>query len=354
MESLFHAPVARKSVSSGSQSGVTTPNGHAGRNQGLQAPALPARRQQPLFSVARQPMTKPNEAQRVIAESGACFPGSPLLTSRNRHWEALTVDLHAPMRGAEFRVPAMDRVTIFCALRGGGRLYQRRGGRQHEAVIQSGQVMIVPAFQEAFYRGDTVLGIGVYLPVLHFASAVRDMEGSVPGSWELRHVFQTRDTVLEQFCVTLLHELERPEHPTQTLFVNATAVAMTAHLLRSYDIRGGQSASRQAGLAGNALNSVISYIEDNVHRRIPLDELAGVAGVSRYHFARVFKISTSLSPMAYVERTRIRRAQEMIRTTNFSLSQIAQRLGFSDQAHFGRRFKAQFGSAPGIYRRTHE
>ncbi len=333
---------------------MNTPKCHGVCNQSLQAPASRARRQQSLFSDARESIAKEDECQRIIADTGACFPCSPLLTSRNRHWTDLTVDLYPAIRGIEFRVPAMEYIAIFYALRGGGRLHQERGGRQHEAVIQSGQVMIIPAFEEAFYKGDTVLGMGVYLPVWHFAKAVYDMADGAISSGKLRHVFQTRDTILEQFCLALLHELEQPEHPAQTLLVNATAVALTAHLLRSYDRQIGQSANCQAGLAGHALNSVTSYIEDNVHRRISLDELAAVAGVSRYHFARVFKASTSLSPMAYVERTRIHRAQEIIRTTNLPLSQIAQLLGFADQAHFGRRFKAHLGSAPGIYRRTHE
>ncbi|WP_226797695.1 helix-turn-helix transcriptional regulator [Cupriavidus necator] len=74
-----------------------------------------------------------------------------------------------------------------------------------------------------------------------------------------------------------------------------------------------------------------------------------MAKVSRFHFARMFKRSIGETPMAYVERVRLLRAREMIRSGDYPLALVATLVGFADQSHFGRGFKRHFGCAPGEF-----
>jgi AraC-like DNA-binding protein len=110
----------------------------------------------------------------------------------------------------------------------------------------------------------------------------------------------------------------------------------------------------RGGLPGGALKRVRAYIEAHIGERISLDDLACQAGVSRFHFARQFRLSTGQSPMAYLRRARIERSKSILQTRETSIAEIAARLGFSDHSHFTRIFGRLVGVPPGSYSRGDE
>jgi AraC-like DNA-binding protein len=88
------------------------------------------------------------------------------------------------------------------------------------------------------------------------------------------------------------------------------------------------------------------------HRRMPtMAELAGIAGMSRFHLSRVFRDATGLPPYQYFEQVRIARAKVMLRQ-GYALSAVAMGLGFSDQSHFHRQFREVGATTPGRYARA--
>jgi AraC-like DNA-binding protein len=108
----------------------------------------------------------------------------------------------------------------------------------------------------------------------------------------------------------------------------------------------------RGGLAGGALRRVRTYIDDHIGERISLDELARQAGVSRFHFARQFRLSTGESPMGYLRRLRIERSKSILQNRDTTIAEIAARLGFSDQSHFTRIFGRLVGVSPGSFARS--
>jgi AraC-like DNA-binding protein len=110
----------------------------------------------------------------------------------------------------------------------------------------------------------------------------------------------------------------------------------------------------RGGLAGGALRRVRAYIEDHIGERISLDELARQAGVSRFHFARQFRLSTGESPMGYLRQVRIERSKSILQDRETTIAEVAARLGFSDQSHFTRIFGRLVGVSPGSFARCDE
>ena len=96
----------------------------------------------------------------------------------------------------------------------------------------------------------------------------------------------------------------------------------------------------RGGLPPRALRRVREYIEDHLEETISIEALAGIVGLSMYHFARAFKQSEGLTPHDYLVRRRVRRAQELLASTDLPLSEIALASGFSDQSHCARRFRS--------------
>ncbi len=95
---------------------------------------------------------------------------------------------------------------------------------------------------------------------------------------------------------------------------------------------------------------VIKYIKNHIYDTPQLQQLADVAGLSPYYFSRIFKAETGLSPIEYVAVTKINYAKMMLRTTNASVSKIAETLGYSSSSSFINAFKARRGISPNQYR----
>jgi AraC family transcriptional regulator len=110
----------------------------------------------------------------------------------------------------------------------------------------------------------------------------------------------------------------------------------------------------RGGLAGGALRRVRAYIDGHIGEHISLDQLARQAGVSRFHFARQFRLSTGESPMGYLRRVRIERSKSILQTRDARIAEVAARLGFSDQSHFTRTFGRLVGVPPGSFARCQQ
>ncbi|MDF2490779.1 MAG: AraC family transcriptional regulator [Pseudomonas sp.] len=96
------------------------------------------------------------------------------------------------------------------------------------------------------------------------------------------------------------------------------------------------------------LQALLQRMDDN-HLERPLAELAQVAGLGRYQLIRAFRQATGFTPHAYQLNARINRARAWLREGQ-PLAEVAYRLGFADQSHFQRVFKAHTGVTPGLYR----
>lgn len=80
-----------------------------------------------------------------------------------------------------------------------------------------------------------------------------------------------------------------------------------------------------------------------------LDDLAEMVGMSRYQLIRSVKQVTGLSPVAWRQNARILEARRMLRS-GVAIADTASRLGFTDQSHFHRIFRAHVAATPGAYR----
>jgi AraC family transcriptional regulator len=95
---------------------------------------------------------------------------------------------------------------------------------------------------------------------------------------------------------------------------------------------------------------VRDYVHEHLSEGISLDDLAGAAGLSRFHFARCFRQTTGTSPHEFVVRERVARAEALLRRTHDPLLDIATRCGFADQSHMTRVVKKHLGRTPGQVR----
>jgi AraC family transcriptional regulator len=101
------------------------------------------------------------------------------------------------------------------------------------------------------------------------------------------------------------------------------------------------------------LRAVVDYIEEHLDAGPTVGEMAAVAHLSAFHFARQFKQTTGVPPHQYVTARRVERAKLLLDSDDeLPLAEIAALAGFSDQSQFTRHFKRLAGATPGQFRRS--
>lgn len=100
------------------------------------------------------------------------------------------------------------------------------------------------------------------------------------------------------------------------------------------------------------VDKVINHIEENYGKKLSIDDLAQVAGLSEYYFSRLFKKRTGYTLHEYIIKTRVINAKILLKSTNMSLREIAYNCGFSNESTFSNTFKKITGMTPGVFRNT--
>jgi AraC-like DNA-binding protein len=92
------------------------------------------------------------------------------------------------------------------------------------------------------------------------------------------------------------------------------------------------------------------HIDRHFAEPLDIDRIAAVAGVSKYHFIRCFRMSYGETPMRYLTRRRIERAQDLLRAANLTVTEICMVVGFSSLGSFSAKFSQLVGESPTAYR----
>ena len=143
------------------------------------------------------------------------------------------------------------------------------------------------------------------------------------------------------------------QNPGGLAAVEAVTTALGYHLVREAGIEQPRPLRAHGGLSAVAKRRVLELIDAELDTRLTVEMLAHEAALSPAHFARAFKETLGRAPHQYLLQLRLERARRLIETSTLSLSDIAQRAGFADQAHFTRAFKRAFGTTPGTVRASH-
>lgn len=114
----------------------------------------------------------------------------------------------------------------------------------------------------------------------------------------------------------------------------------------------GAAGPTQGGLATWQVRRTTEYLRDRLAEPVSLAELAAVANLSPFHFARAFKVSTGLPPHRYHRMLRLERAKELLQATDLPVTEIAHALGYESSQTLARVFRQTMGLTPTQWRRA--
>lgn len=107
------------------------------------------------------------------------------------------------------------------------------------------------------------------------------------------------------------------------------------------------------GIGQSDILRSVEYIHTHFYENITNEKLAHIAGYNREYFVRKFNDVMECSPMKYLNDLRIRHAEELLKTTELSIREISERIGFETQHYFSYAFKKVHGFTPLVYRKMY-
>lgn len=144
------------------------------------------------------------------------------------------------------------------------------------------------------------------------------------------------------------------DEPGATTVVDRLAEVLFIQVLRAYLIQSRPVCGFLAAIGDGQINRALRAIHEAAGTEVTLADIAREAGMSRSNLALRFKEILGETPMDYLTRWRMLKAQELLRTSDQPLLDIAERVGYKSEAAFSRAFKRQFEQSPGTFRRLAE
>jgi AraC family transcriptional regulator len=179
------------------------------------------------------------------------------------------------------------------------------------------------------------------------------MEGHLGGALAVSNPGMTRSREWMHHVITLLEaalgQFHNQVHPAQGTVLEATSLLrQQIGLPAAREVPDGKGC-----LLAWQVRKVRDYIDSHITGPVFVADLCALFQRSEAHFSRSFKRTFGESPHAFLVRRRVELAAQFMLTTDASLSDIALRCGFSDQAHLCKHFRQAAGETPSGWRRAH-
>jgi AraC family transcriptional regulator len=210
-----------------------------------------------------------------------------------------------------------------------------------------GNLCITPAGQSISANWDEQLeNMGLFLDPQFVERTAAENHFST--AFEFVEVYKNQDALIQHIGLTLLAE-SNSYTPAGRLFTDSLIQTLTLHLLANYSTAG-IARPANGGLSGYKLRRVKEFIDANLEDDLSLADIAAVAGLSQYHFARAFRKTVGVTPQQYVMQQRIERAKQLLADAELPIVEVSLRTGFKNQSHFTTLFRKFTNLTPKTWR----
>jgi AraC family transcriptional regulator len=268
------------------------------------------------------------------------FPVTPTISSYKAGWENICLEY--------YQLPALEipaHYQSYCTIvihSSPQRLKRRLGEYSFVEDIKVGDIDIIP--QGVIHSCVTqkseliILSLSPKLISEAISKNFQQNIGLIPH-------FAKSDPLIYQMGLSLKKVLTSNTVDSYS-YAESMATALAFHLAQNYYEVKQESSECCKGLSSSKLLQVYQFISKHLSEDLLIGSMAQEIGMSKYHFARLFKESTGMSPYQYLIKCRIERAKILLRDKTARISEVASTVGFSDQSQFTRHFKRLVGATP--------
>lgn len=277
------------------------------------------------------------------------FPSHPVMGSKHSPWAGLILERH---HHGTVAIPEHDHATFCLHLqtsRTAAMDWHSSGKTGHVRSGAGNLIFLVPGTRDSLlWHGHSQRIVASIDP-----SLLRDAAEQIG----LRSLcdFETCWSFEDKQLAHLLTEMDREMASSWamgSLYGELLSMSLSIALIKKYGRVSSVSVPLRGGLSRPRLKQVRDYIDENLHRDLRLKDIAALAGLSLFHFARSFRESSGVTLHQYIVQRRVDRAKLLLLKPEWTIEQVASASGFSGGSQFSRIFRQTTGATPRTWRRT--
>jgi AraC family transcriptional regulator len=275
------------------------------------------------------------------------FPSKPINSKLRSPVSGLIIETHA--LGA-IELPAHEHSSYCLSLHLGDPIEQEwwSGGRNGIESYRTGSMSLIsPGTHHRTYMNRPSRLLILSFEESHLLRAAREIGKS-------RVTVASRLRFEDHQLHLLMSEFQREMESgweTGTLYQEHLGFLFSIALIQKFNEGTAALPIVKGGMTRVRLQRVLDYIAANNHRDITLTDLAEVADLSRFHFARLFRLQMGTTPHRYLIDRRLERAKALLRHDTSLVTDIALETGFRSNGHFSRAFRRYVGVSPTEWKR---
>jgi AraC family transcriptional regulator len=273
--------------------------------------------------------------------------GLPYATSCGFNWSGVEVHRYRLAAGEtrEHEYPQLSVFMSHTSVPVNGELFL--AGERIPAKLGPSTVTIAPAGVPMRSRRDRGFEVtSIFLDPLAVTEIARAETGcDIP---EVRMQYGIADPLIRSIGMMLDAELFSGCRSSR-IYAESLATALAAQIFARYSNRASEN-HPSAKLNKTQLRRSVEFIHENLDKDLTLAEVAAVANMSKYHFAKSFRQMTGIAPHRYLVKVRIEKARKLLTLDTISVEEVANRVGYADKGHFSAQFMKIVGVSPSRYR----
>jgi AraC family transcriptional regulator len=277
------------------------------------------------------------------------LPGSPLMDSSHSPWTGLILEKHN--LGA-VEIPVHEHSTFCLHLQTSGPIEMDWHSAGRSGHIRSGSgnlILLTPGTRDSLlWYGPSQRIVASVAPSL-LRQAAEQLGLARLYDFENNWSFQDEQLRL------LLTEMEREMSSgwlMGSLYGDLLSMSLSIALVKKYNRLAALPAPSKGGLSRANLRTVLAFIEAHLDHDLRLEQLAAIANLSVFHFARAFRESLGQTPHQYIVQMKVHRAQTLLAQPEWTIAQVASAVGFASASRFASAFRATTGASPSLWRRN--
>ncbi|MBC7936703.1 MAG: helix-turn-helix transcriptional regulator [Rhizobacter sp.] len=297
----------------------------------------------------------PATSNSFVVESGHGLQHTEV--TKREQWKQLLIQTHIePPHISLVEMKPVPETQIILIMSGAMRMKITSNGKEKNYDNRPGHLFFTAANADPYQmQWNSVTNIPIHATHLYLsndllAQTALSIAGTDPVTVNLMEKYCVIDPVLEQLGYSLVKEMEQPEASSE-IYAETAAQLIAVHLLRNHCTTLHRLPESYSKLPSFRLKQINEFIHSNMEDCITLSHLASIAFMSCYHFCRVFKRTTGVSPNQYVIIHRMKKAVRLL-TSGLGVEEAANAVGYKNVGHFTQLFKRHTGYLPAAHRRA--
>jgi AraC family transcriptional regulator len=276
------------------------------------------------------------------------FPGAALASSHSLQWDIVGVQHHRQPAWNTPEFYSTQHLVLVNQTPQSVKFEQVVGQRCQQGILNQHDLVIIPAHLpcQASWNQEMEFVLLIVEPSC--------LEQVVENGFNLEQVAVAPQVAVFDPNMSLVSVLLKSELQSQSLgsdrYVAALCQLLSLTLLRRFSTQEQLAPIAESTQTEGSLKRAIGYINENLADPLSLKQIAAVAKMSPFYFARLFKQATGTTPNQYVTHRRMERAKQVLIEQDLNIAEVSQKVGIQSQSHFNKLFREYTGLTPKAFK----